>query len=97
EGDEFCITVLNDIGSAMGKGLSYIIQLLNPEAIVLSGPLSKAKQYVLSPIQQSLNRFCLEKISESTLILISEMGDQTALLGTSEMIFKKVFNEVNFS
>ncbi len=96
EGDEFCISVLNDIGSAMGKGLAYIIQLLNPEAIVLSGPLSKAKQYVLSPIQQSLNRFCLEKISESTLILISEMGDQSALLGTSEMIFKKVFNEVNF-
>jgi len=84
------------VGSAMGKGLSYIIQLLNPEVIVLSGPLSKAKQYVLSPIQQSLNRLCLEKISESTLLLISDMGDQTALLGTSEMIFQKVFNEISF-
>ena len=96
QGDEFCITILNEIGTAMGKGLSYIIQLLNPEVIVLSGPLSKAKQYVLSPIQQSLNRFCLEKISESTMLLISDMGDQTALLGTSEMIFQKVFSEINF-
>ena len=96
EGDEFCIAILNEIGNAMGKGLSYIIQLLNPEIIVLSGPLSKAKQYVLSPIQQSLNRFCLEKISESTLLLISDMGDRTALLGTSEMIFQKVFTEMNF-
>ena len=95
QGDEFCISVLNEVGSAMGKGLSYIIQLLNPEVIVLSGPLSKAKQYVLSPIQQSLNRFCLEKISESTSLLISDMGDQTALLGTSEMIFQKVFAEMN--
>ena len=94
-GDEFCIAILNEIGTAMGKGLSYIIQLLNPEVIVLSGPLSKAKQYVLSPIQQSLNRLCLEKISESTPILISEMGDQSALLGTSEMIFQKVFTEMN--
>ena len=96
EGDEFCIGILNEVGSAMGKGLSYIIQLLNPEVIVLSGPLSKAKLYVLSPIQQSLNRFCLEKISESTHLLISDMGDQTALLGTSEMIFQKVFTEMNF-
>ena len=95
QGDEFCISILNEVGSAMGKGLSYIIQLLNPEVIVLSGPLSKAKQYVLSPIQQSLNRFCLEKISESTTLLISDMGDQTALLGTSEMIFQKVFSEIN--
>jgi predicted NBD/HSP70 family sugar kinase len=96
-GDEFCIVILNEIGTAMGKGLSYIIQLLNPEVIVLSGPLSKAKQYVLSPIQQSLNRLCLEKISESTPILISDMGDQSALLGTSEMIFQKVFTEINFA
>ncbi len=97
QGDEFCIAILNEIGGAMGKGLSYIIQLLNPEVIVLSGPLSKAKQYILSPIQQSLNRLCLEKISESTLLLISDMGDQTALLGTSEMIFQKVFNEMNLT
>ena len=96
EGDEFCISLLNEVGTAMGKGLAYIIQLLNPEVIVLSGPLSKAKQYVLSPIQQSLNRFCLEKISESTLLVISDMGDQTALLGTSEMIFQKVFTEMDF-
>ena len=97
QGDDFCIAILNEVGKAMGKGLSYIIQLLNPEVIVLSGPLSKAKQYVLSPIQQSLNRFCLEKISESTPLLISDMGDQTALLGTSEMIFQKVFNEMNYA
>ena len=95
QGDDFCIAILNEVGKAMGKGLSYIIQLLNPEVIVLSGPLSKAKQYVLSPIQQSLNRYCLEKISESTLLLISDIGDQTALLGTSEMIFQKVFTEMN--
>ncbi len=96
-GDEFCITILNEIGIAMGKGLSYIIQLLNPEVIVISGPLSNARQYILSPIQQSLNRFCLEKISESTPIIVSDMGDQSALLGTSEMIFQKIFTEMNFA
>jgi glucokinase-like ROK family protein len=96
QGDEFCISILNDIGKAMGKGLSYIIQLLNPEVIVLSGPLSKAKQYVLSPIQQSLNRLCLEKISSNTTIIVSDMGDQSALLGTAEMVFQKYFAEMNF-
>lgn len=97
KGDEFCISILSEIGKSMGKGLSYIIQLLNPEVIVLSGPVSKAKQYVLSPIQQSLNRFCLEKISGNTSIVISEMGDQAALLGTSKMVFQKVFSEFHFS
>ncbi len=95
-GDEFCILILNEIGIGMGKGLSYIIQLLNPEVIVLSGPISKANQYVLSPIQQSLNRFCLEKISGNTSILISDQGDFSALLGTSEMVLQRIFAELNF-
>lgn len=95
-GDELCISILNEVGKAMGRGLSYIIQLLNPEVIVLSGPLSKAKQYVLSPIQQSLNRFCLEKMSANTSIVVSDLGEQSALLGTSEMVFQKVFSELNF-
>ncbi|MBL7968800.1 MAG: ROK family transcriptional regulator [Prolixibacteraceae bacterium] len=97
QGDEFCISILNEIGKAMGRGLSYIIQLLNPEVIVLSGPLSKARQYVLSPIQQSLNRFCLEKISGNTTVIVSDLGDQSALLGTAEMVFQKVFTEMNFT
>lgn len=97
QGDEFCISILNEIGKAMGRGLSYIIQLLNPQVIVLSGPLSKARQYVLSPIQQSLNRLCLEKISGNTTIIVSDMGDQSALLGTAEMVFQKVFTEMNFT
>jgi len=95
-GDEFSISILNEIGIGMGKGLSYIIQLLNPEVIVLSGPISKANQYVLSPIQQSLNRLCLEKISGNTNILISDQGDFSALLGTSEMVLQRVFAGLNF-
>lgn len=96
QGDEFCISILNEIGKSMGKGLSYIIQLINPEAIVLSGPVSKARQYVLSPIQQSLNRLCLEKISKDTAVVVSDLGDQSALLGTSEIVFQKVFSEMKF-
>lgn len=96
-GDEFSISILNEIGIGMGKGLSYIIQLLNPEVIVLSGPISKANQYVLSPIQQSLNRLCLEKISGNTSIIISDQGDFSALLGTSEMVLQQIFAGLNFS
>lgn len=33
-GDEYSISLLNKIGLAVGKGLSFTIQLLNPEIIV---------------------------------------------------------------
>lgn len=95
-GDPLCISILNEVGQTMGRGLSSIIQLLNPEVIVLSGPLSEAKQYVLFPIQQALNRFCLEKMFTNTSILYSDLGEQSALLGTSKILFQHYFNELNF-
>ena len=93
-GDEFSISLLNQIGLALGKGLSFTIQLLNPNIIVLGGPISAAKQYVLVPIQQSLNKYCLEQIYSNTKIVVSKDWEQSGLLGITAMIFQKIFSDM---
>jgi N-acetylglucosamine repressor len=92
-GDEFSISVLNKIGFSLGKGLSIIIQLMNPEIIVLGGPISKANQYVLIPIQQALNKYCLEKIVSNTTIVTSEIDEQSGLLGSAAMVYQHLFSD----
>ncbi len=79
---------------ALGKGLSYIIQLLNPEVIVLSGNLSKANQFVLTPIQQSLNKYCIEKISSNSEVVISELDEKSGLLGVAATLYQKIFSDM---
>ena len=93
-GDEFSISLLNQIGLALGKGLSFTIQLLNPNIIVLGGPISAANQYVLIPIQQSLNKYCLEQIYSNTKIVVSKDWEQSGLLGITAMIFQKIFSDM---
>ena len=92
EGDELSIAALSKVGQALGKGLAIIIQLLNPEIIVFHGPLSKANQYVITPIQQSLNQYCLEKFSKNIYLEISELDDMNGLLGTTAMLFQNAFS-----
>lgn len=94
-GDEFAISLLNKIGLALGKGLSFTIQLLNPEIIVLGGVISQANRFVLTPIQQSLNKYCLDKISSKVKIVISENWEQAGLLGVSAMLFQHLFGEIH--
>ncbi|MGE0021817.1 MAG: ROK family protein [Draconibacterium sp.] len=94
-GDEFAISLLNKIGLALGKGLSFTIQLLNPEIIVLGGVISQANRFVLTPIQQSLNKYCLEQISSKVKIVISENWEQAGLLGVSAMLFQHLFSDMN--
>lgn len=94
KGDGFAISILNNIGIAMGKGLSMIIQLLNPKVIVLSGQISKANQFVLTPIQQSLNSHCLENISENVKIVLSEHSEASGLLGITAMFYHRLFSGI---
>jgi len=93
-GDEYSISILNKVGNSFGKGLAVLIQLLNPEIIVLGGPISKAQQFILTPIQQTLNQDCLEKISSIVRIEISEIDDHSGLLGLCARLFQKVLGDV---
>jgi len=94
-GDEFSISLLHDLGMALGKGLSFTIQLLNPEIIVLGGIVSQANRFVLTPIQQALNKYCLDQLSSNTKIVISENWEQSGLLGVTAMLFQELFSDMN--
>ena len=65
----------------MGKGISILIQLFNPEIIVLSGKIAKAKQYITLPMQQSINTYCMTQIREEVTIESSDLGENSRLLG----------------
>ncbi|WP_340115045.1 ROK family transcriptional regulator [Maribellus mangrovi] len=93
-GDEFSINLFGSVGSAVGKALANAIQLLNPDIIILGGIVSGAKQYVLNPIQQSIDTHCLEKISGDVQLVISENWEQSGLMGTTAMLFQKLFSNM---
>jgi predicted NBD/HSP70 family sugar kinase len=92
-GDELSISLLNKLSTNLGWGLSILIQLFNPELIVLNGPLTRASQHVRIPLRMALNQYCLENISSSVRLEISETGEDDGLLGVVVMVFKKLFKD----
>lgn len=90
-GDELAITLLNSVGQSLGKALANTIQLLNPDIIVIGGAVSQAKQHILTPIQQAINRHCLEHISSSTQIVTSKLWEQSGLLGLTAILYQNIF------
>ena len=81
KGDQYAIQLLSNVGTYMGKGISMLIQLFNPELIVLSGKIAEAKQYITLPMQQAINMYCMTQIREKTTIASSELGENSRLLG----------------
>jgi predicted NBD/HSP70 family sugar kinase len=93
QGDELSISLLNMLSTNLAWGLSILIQLYNPEKIVLSGPLAMAEKYVLIPIQQAINQYCLTSISEHVRFEISDLIDHSGLRGMAVNLFHRIFRD----
>ncbi len=94
EGDQRAITILSEVGLNLGRGISMLIQLLNPELIILGGVVAVANQYILTPIQQALNVFSMAKSREKTKISLYQLGAEVGLRGAIAVVTDKLFEEV---
>lgn len=91
KGDQFAINSLSEIGMSLGKGIAILIQIFNPELIVLEGKIAKAKQFITTPIQQSMNIYCMMQLKEKTNIELSNLGNNSSLYGGTIAVMDSIF------
>ncbi|GAA4433311.1 ROK family transcriptional regulator [Ravibacter arvi] len=80
-GDSFSIDLLSNLGAELGKGLATAVHLFNPEAIIVTGVLARADNFITNPMEQAINRYCLSDFRNALTIKISELGPKARLLG----------------
>lgn len=92
-GDQFSINILSKVGINLGKGLAILIQIFNPELIILEGRFSRAKQFITVPIQQSINTYCMAQLREKTKVSLSNLGEDSVLLGSVATVMENIFGK----
>ncbi len=92
-GDQYSVQILSLVGFNLGKGIAILIHLFNPELIVLGGSMAKANQYLMVPIQQALNKYCIPRIHDVTHIGVSRLDDRGGLIGAVVLVMENVFDE----
>lgn len=91
KGDELALRAFEITGRLLGNKLSNTVALLNPELIVLTGGLSRAKELILEPTQHFMEESLLEMYKGTVEIKISEIsGKKTAILGTAALMWLKL-------
>lgn len=93
-GDQRAITILSEAGLDLGRGISILIQILNPELIIIGGAVAEAKQYLITPIQQALNIYSMAKARENTELSLYKLGKEVGLLGGVAVVNEKLFEEI---
>jgi len=92
-GDQFSISILANVGHWLGKGLAYLIQIFNPELIILGGRMTEASQFILPPIQQAIQIFCNPELGNEIEIKVSELGSQAGIQGVAALFLEHALDK----
>lgn len=87
--DVLAIEIMECVGNDMGKAISGLINLFNPELIVIGGTISRAKDYLLLPIKSAINKYSLILVSKDTKIKISKLGEKCGVIGACMLVRSK--------
>ncbi|MAM17943.1 MAG: ROK family protein [Christiangramia sp.] len=93
KGDQFAINVISEIGIQLGKGISILVQIFNPELIILEGKIADARQFITTPVQQAMNTYCMMQLKERTNIALSTLGPNSSLYGGIIAVMETIFHE----
>jgi predicted NBD/HSP70 family sugar kinase len=86
--DSATLRVLDDAGLAVGRALGNVANLINPEVIVVGGPLAGLGDLFLDPIKRGLVRHAVPVIGETTKLAMSSLGDRAEALGAAALVFQ---------
>ncbi|KPQ20077.1 MAG: bifunctional transcriptional regulator / sugar kinase [Algoriphagus marincola HL-49] len=93
-GDQRAITILSEAGLDLGRGISILIQLLNPDLIIIGGSVAEANQYLITPIQQALNIYSMAKSREKSELALYQLGKDVGLMGGVAVVNEQLFEDV---
>lgn len=86
-------TELAAIGRHLGRGLAGLVNLLNPQIIVLGGYLRALYRWVERDVRAEMVLRGLRVPDMQPRIVLPALGDQSVLIGASEMAFRHLLSD----
>lgn len=90
--DMLCIEIVEEIGQKLGKQIASLINLLNPELVIIGGTLSLTGDYITQPIKTAVRKYSLNLVNKDSIIKTSNLQDQAGIVGACMLARSKMFD-----
>jgi glucokinase-like ROK family protein len=91
-GDVEALEALYETGSALGRGIANLINIFNPEMIVVGGTLSLASKFILPSVKKIVEERALEHLRNNIVISDSAFGPDASVLGAAALVVQAIFS-----
>lgn len=92
--DTLCIELVESIGRELGRHIATLINIFNPELVVIGGTLSQTGDYLIQPIEASVRKYSLSLVNKDSKIEKSKLEENAGIIGACMLARSKMF-EVN--
>ena len=85
--DILAIETVEKVGTNLGKGLAGLINIFNPELVVIGGKMAVAAgDYLMLPIRTAIKRHVLNIANQDTAIKLSQLKQKAAPIGAALLV-----------
>jgi glucokinase-like ROK family protein len=92
QGDQEALSALHDTGEAIGQGIANLINIFNPELIVLGGAMIIVGEYLLPAILETVKEKSLPDICRQTQIQLSGFGVEAVVIGAAALVVEAILS-----
>lgn len=87
-GSPVALSALDNVGRWLGVGLAGLVNVLNPEMVVLGGLFGRMHPFVGASLRAELDRRALQASRELVTVVPATLGVDAPLLGAAELAFE---------
>ena len=74
------------MGEYIGIGLTSVINLLNPEKVIIGGGVAECGELLLEPIRRTVKQRAMVVAGETVQIVPAQLGNSAGVIGASMLI-----------
>ena len=88
--DNLSIELIEEAGEKIGKSVAFLINIFNPETVVIGGNLAAAGDYLMLPLKSATNKYSLNLVYKDTKFRVSKLDDRAGAWGVAMLIRNKI-------
>lgn len=80
-GDDICNQAIDEMTDVLGKGISNICYVINPEVVVLGGGIMAQEEFLREKINISVEKYLIPSIAKKTRLAFAHHKNDAGMLG----------------
>ena len=85
-GNKKAIAIWVDVAEKLSVALAGVVNLLNPDKIVIGGGVSKAGEFILNPLRKELKKRAMKDQAAHVKIIAAKLGTDAGIIGASLLL-----------